>query len=386
MIKKTLKALYSSYKYKNEKRYFDNIIDYIDFDEAKQEILKSINTITFVIPGMYSFSGGHTSILRLGSHLANFGYNINYVSYKNQNVEDMEKSAEINLANFKGRFFSKDQLFDLSSDVYVATMWDSSYVVKKLPGYKMYFVQDYEPYFYPYGEKHILAKKSYELGLHIVTLGPWIKEKIKSEKQSLTKIDAIDFPYEKSEYGFVERNFNDYKHKKEFDIAVYIKRTEKRAPFIIQNMLEKISNKLKEDKNITLNVFYFGEDKRVKLTSGKNLGKLNKTQLYELYKKSDFGMVASLTNISLVPYEMMATCLPIIEFEEGTFKHFFKSDCAILTSFNWKVLYQHLIEVIDNPELLKIKVNNGLNELKDLSWENTAKQFSEIIKSLSRAQ
>ena len=59
-------------------------------------------------------------------------------------------------------------------------MWDSSYIVKKLPGYKMYFVQDYEPYFYPYGEKYILAKKSYELGLHMVTLGPWINKKIKT--------------------------------------------------------------------------------------------------------------------------------------------------------------------------------------------------------------
>jgi glycosyltransferase involved in cell wall biosynthesis len=49
---------------------------------------------------------------------------------------------------------------------------------------------------------------------------------------------------------------------------------------------------------------------------------LSKKQLLSLYRKADFGMVASMSNVSLVPYEMLATGLPLIEFEDGTFPYF----------------------------------------------------------------
>ena len=93
------------------------------------------------------------------------------------------------------------------------------------------------------------------------------------------------------------------------------------------NLGKDMLKKLKEDllqEGITLNIKYFGETKDFICDGGENLGKLNKSQLLDLYNSSDFGMVASLTNISLVPYEMLATGLPIIEFKEGTFNYVYK--------------------------------------------------------------
>ncbi len=61
-------------------------------------------------------------------------------------------------------------------------------------------------------------------------------------------------------------------------------------------------------------------------TFGNNLGKLNKEEMKSLYEKSDFGIVASMTNISLVPYEMLAMGLPIVEFKDGSFPFFFPGE------------------------------------------------------------
>src|SRR5699024_7301132 len=131
-----------------------------------------------------------------------------------------------------------------------------------------------------------------------------------------------------------------------------VKSEEKRAPFIIQSILGKLKIEF-ENKNIKLEVYYFGEDKNLSLKNGTNLGKLNKDQLFELYKKCDFGVVASLTNISLVPYEMIASNLPIIEFEEGTFKFFFEEDSSILTSFDYMELSDKLYNMIKKPEKIE---------------------------------
>ena len=51
-------------------------------------------------------------------------------------------------------------------------------------------------------------------------------------------------------------------------------------------------------------------------------------------------MVASLTNISLVPYEMIAAGLPVIEFKDGTFEYFFSKETAISVSYTHPDVYK----------------------------------------------
>ena len=60
-----------------------------------------------------------------------------------------------------------------------------------------------------------------------------------------------------------------------------------------------------------------------------------------------------LINISLVPYEMLATGLPIFEFKEGTFNYFFPKGSALVTSFDYNEFYEMFKNAINNPNLLK---------------------------------
>ncbi|CEQ10469.1 glycosyltransferase [[Clostridium] sordellii] len=378
-IKSYLKNKYNERRYKAEYMYFNELSKYLDFSKVENDLPEKIDSICFVIPGMLEHSGGHTSILRLGTNLYELGYDIRYLSYSNQSIEELKKIASANLANYKGSMHDKSEIKIIENDIVIATLWDSVYYAKKMKGYKMYFIQDYEPYFYTYGEKHLLAKKTYDLGLHMVSLGKWNKYMI--ESNYTVNVDYIDFPYEKSEYNYMERDFSGYKIRKEFNLAVYIKNDEKRAPFIIQSIMGYLKNDFAK-KGIKLNIYYFGENKNIKLNNGENLGKLNKKELFDLYRKCDFGMVASLTNISLVPYEMIATGLPVIEFSEGTFSFFFEEGSCILTSFDYRELSNKMTKYINDDEALFNLTKKAYHQILTLSWEQSAKQFNNILENL----
>ncbi len=340
-----------------------------------------INKITFVIERMAKYNGGQTSILRLGTELSKLGYQVGYIVYKPQSKSYMIECAGCNLSHYQGEMYTNKYLDKLNSDVVIASSWDTVSFVKKMKGYKMYFLQDYEPYFYSFGELFLMANKTYEQGLHMVSLGPWNKEMVEKNSRVISPVDTIEFPYEKREYPSGKRDYAAYSKKKDFILAVYLKYYGKRLPCISQYLLRQVKEEFKKD-GITLHIKYFGEDKSFHCDAGENLGMLSKKELLALYKKADFGMVASMSNISLVPYEMLATGLPLIEFEDGTFPYFFPENSAILTSLSHMDLYRKMKEAVKKPQILEEMHNTAESYLESLSWKKSAEQFSDILKGL----
>ena len=101
--------------------------------------------------------------------------------------------------------------------------------------------------------------------------------------------------------------------------------------------------------------------------------------VHELYCECDFGMVASLTNISLVPYEMIAAGLPVIEFKDGTFDYFFSKETAILCDLSYKHLEKEILYYVENPAELEEMTIRANKSILSLSWEKSANQFVEIL-------
>ena len=308
------------------------LLDRYDASVYENQKPEQVKSVLFIITRLVRFSGGQTSILRLGTELHKLGYEVGYAVYKPQSKEEMQICASSNLSGFKGDLYTMEELNAMyqcnSFDVVVASSWDTLSFAKKLGKYTMYFVQDYEPYFYPFGEVFLLAKKTYEQGAHMVSLGNWNAEMIKKECHPVSPIDVVDFPYEKKEYPKKERDYMAYQGKKHFVIAVYLKYYGKRLPCILQYMMTNVIKQF-EKNGITLEVKYFGEAKNFTVKGGKNQGMLSKKELLALYEEADFGIVASMSNISLIPYEMLATGLPLVEFEDGTFEYFFPKDSDI---------------------------------------------------------
>lgn len=333
----------------------------------------------FVVGGINQFGGGTTSVLRIGSYMADFGVDVVYIIYS-QNVEISELNAKFALPACKGRFMSYSEAVNDKFDFVIATYWTSVYKALKLNGYKVYFVQDYEPLFFGMGEEHLLAKKSYEMGFHIISLGKWNIDMINNNIHSLAKMkmDFVPFPYEPDEYQYKEHDFDHIKEDRNIKFAIYIRSNRKRVPNLLQWIMGNLEDRLKrEEYTVTLN--YFGIDRRYPLANGNNLGKMSKDDLRKLYDSSDIGVVASMTNISLVPYEMIAAGLPVIEFLEGSYSAFFPDNSAILTDINSSGLEDSIMELIKNPSAMSDMNNFARKQIEGLSWNDTSARFLKIL-------
>ncbi|KRN81844.1 glycosyltransferase family 1 protein [Ligilactobacillus acidipiscis] len=363
---------------------YDNYLEYFNNKPAKQERQEKYHSLTFVSTGIIPYDGGITTMLHLGTLLSQQGYDVYYQSCVPQKVEDMRTNAEFNFPGYQGTCLAEEQFFNHSSDIWVATLWETAYLIKNLPGYKMYFVQDYEPYFYPYGDRSQLAKRSYELGLHMVSLGPWCAEMVQKNCHINSPLDYINFPVDVAHYQLKERNFEKYLGKKILNLAVYTKfNSPRRAPINLQMVLYNTEKLLKE-KGIELNINYFGTNKNERFINGRNLGKLTKAQLRDLYYQSDFGIAPSMTNFSLVPFEMMSSGLPFIDFEEGTGPEFIPDNCCWYTRFNEYNLSALLQKICCQPKSLAKKTANAKKYLNSITWKKTLSDFLEIIANIDK--
>lgn len=378
ILKVKVKGILHNVQAKGEKRLVNYRLSNYDVSVIHNARPEKTKKILFVVERMAKYSGGQTSLLRLGTELAKLGHDVGYAVYKPQTHSDMEECASSNLSGYLGKLYTNKQLAGLKADIVIASSWDTVAFAKKISGYKMYFIQDYEPYFFSFGELFLMAKKTYEQGLHMVSLGAWNKEMIEKNCLPVSPVDSVDFPYESKEYPYYKRSYGNYSAKKEIVLAVYLKYYGKRLPNIIQYMLKQLKDKFLQE-GIKLRILYYGEDKSFQTEAGENLGMLSKKELLSLYKKADFGMVASMSNVSLVPYEMLATGLPLIEFEDGTFPYFFPEGSAILTSLDYEDLYQKMKQSLQNPDILKKRNEVARKYLSTLSWAKTAKQFDGII-------
>lgn len=380
------KRLYRTIKVLRFKVHLNNfknemsILHEIKYMRCEKQVLKAkkFYKIAFIIPDMVAFSGGETSILRLGTYLHELGHDVYYIPYKDLNKEKLEKNAEINLPNYKGSFMEKEALNTSKFDIGICTYWLSAYHLMAHQNnfdYKMYFIQDFEPYFYSVGDSYYLSLNTYKMGFHMVSLGEWNKKQI--ENLTTEKADYIDFPVEISEYNLENRKIS---IKDEIQIAVYIKTDEKRAPLFLIEQIVYLKKKLESiGYKVVLNIF--GMDVSIKIDGVNNLGLLKGHELRELYKKSHFGLVASLTNISLINYEMLMSGLPVIDFWEGSAPTFFTENEMIFTKFDGNDMFNKVHYYLKHQKELNDMVKRGQKKIlgERKTWEESSYKFNELI-------
>lgn len=375
-------------QHKNMDNYVDKLLKIASFSEISQTPPTKFKRIIIVTPFMSKHSGGLTSVLRIAKRLSDKGVDVFFVCPVSDDCVKMEENAKSNLSSYTAKYITWTEAQSEEFDFVIPVQDIMVYYARKLKGYMVYFVQDYEPYFNPVGDRYFLSKKSLELGEDIISLGDWNLQEIKKniDVSKIGKLYSVEFPFESSEYPFEDKSFNLLTEKKEINIAVYTKREPKRIPGIVMCMLEMTKKEL-ENRGFKLNIYYFGLHKIEKPKSGINLGKVSKSTIRELYSKCDFGFVASMTNISLVPYEMIGSGLPVFEFNDGSYPAFLGKDTAILlNSFDYKEFVDKMLYYKTNPDEIEKLIQNGKNKIKSLSWDKTGQQFYDILQSIVKGK
>ncbi|MCW2961154.1 MAG: glycosyltransferase family 1 protein, partial [Thermoleophilia bacterium] len=117
-------------------------------------------TINWVIPPANAGSGGHQNIFRFVSHLEARGHTCRIYVHDPHSVRSSSIHEQIIRENFV-EMAAEIAVLDgpmAPADGIIATSWPTAYPVYSDPSsaLRFYFVQDFEPLFYPLGSEYVL--------------------------------------------------------------------------------------------------------------------------------------------------------------------------------------------------------------------------------------
>lgn len=274
-------------------------------DEAVASVASKNMKISWVIPPMGSVSGGHTTILRIVAGLESHGHVCRLYIYDPGKISS-EQEIRDNLMHYPE--VSAEIIYDFKQiepcDALFATSWHTAYPVYNaaISAKKYYLIQDFEPLFDPAGSYSTLADNTYKFGLHGITLGGWMKQKLESE-YGMT-CDNFDLAVTGNEYTYSNREAR----KK---IVFYPRPVTPRRGFELGVLALEVFH----DQHPEYEIHLVGWDvSRYDIPFPYiNHGTVSIAELNELYNDCAAGLVLSFTNMSLLPLEMMATgCVPVV--------------------------------------------------------------------------
>lgn len=249
-------------------------------------------------------SGGHTTLFRVIRYLEAHGYR-NRVYFYDVYRADQRYYASIarNYYGFHGEIADVTEGMKDAHAV-VATSWQTAYPVfnSRCAGKRFYFVQDFEPYFYPAGSYSVLAENTYRMGFHAITAGRWLAQKLRAEFEM--EADAFDFGCDTTHYYRQESQ-----RIRRSGVVFYARPEAARRGF----ELGLLALEMFSARNPDIEIHFYGEKIPGLRFRATNHGRVPPEQLNQIYNQCYAGLSLSLTNVSLVPHEMLAAgCIPVV--------------------------------------------------------------------------
>ena len=262
---------------------------------------KGPTTLNWLVIPPAANSGGHTTLFRMINWLEGANYQNRVYLYDNFQSDHAHYAGIIrNRYGFSGivRPYA-DGMED--ADGVLATSWPTAYAAMKSPcaGKRFYFVQDFEPYFYPVGSEHVLAEDTYRMGFHGITAGSWLARKLRTEYGM--RADHFEFGCDTSRYVRREGRRN--------GVAFYARSDTPRRGYELGILALQIFAERHPGVDLHL---YGGRVGKLPFRFV-NHGSVDPGTLNEIYNQCFAGLSLSLTNLSLVPHEMLAAgCIPVV--------------------------------------------------------------------------
>jgi len=255
-------------------------------------------TVAWVMTPPAAGSGGHTTLFRMIAALEARGHRCVVYVYDKDGVDTAALDARIreHWPAVAGRV--RDVVAGISGvDAVVATSWESAHLVVRYsrePVRRLYFLQDYEPYFYGHGAEYALAAMTYRLPFRRIALGEMLDGMLR-DATGLGS-DVVPFGCDSEVYrppepgtpraGVVFYCRPDFPRRGYEIAAVALREFHRRHP----DQRVHVYGTPPTDLGIP-HVFH---------------GRLTSAQLNELYGSTVCGLALSFTNITLVAEEMLA--------------------------------------------------------------------------------
>lgn len=267
-------------------------------------------TVAWIMSPAGESSGGHQNLYRFIDYLERAGHRVKIYLYS---VRNTSSANEISAMTARSTSYPNLQASvewytsaGVSADVdaIFATGWETAYPAfrDESPARRFYFVQDFEPYFYPVGSEYALAENTYRFGFTGVTAGGWLAGKLHREYGMSTS--SFDFGAERENYFLTN-------HERRSEIFFYARPVTERRGFELGVMALDLFAQARPDVKINIagwDVSRFGLP-----FAFTNLGSLAVSDLNAVYNRCGAALVLSMTNMSLLPLELLASgVIPVV--------------------------------------------------------------------------
>lgn len=260
------------------------------------------------------------------------------------------------------------------TDAIVATGWETAYpaFLDQSRARRFYFVQDFEPLFYPTGTEALLAENTYRFGFHGITAGAWLSSKLSSEYGM--RADSFDFSVDRSLYQYQNSGPRS-------EIFFYARPVTPRRAF--EFGLLALADFARMRPDVMINLAGWDVSNWSIPFEFNNLSSLQLNQLNAVYNRCAAGLVLSLTNMSLLPLELLsAGVVPVVN----------DAPSNRLVSNNPNIEYvpasplaiaRKLVEVIERPDAVAHS-RRIADSVAATTWEDSGKVFVEAFEKAMR--
>lgn len=329
--------------------------------------------IAWVIPHPGKGSGGHRTIIQNVNALIKAGYECDiFVEENGQDTGETVKQKINEWYEFCTAGVYVGFNLQKEYDLMFATGWQTIDFVRKLPAKKKaYFIQDFEPWFFPMGDQYIITENSYRYGFLPVTIGKWLSYKMQNEFG--TPSQYFDFGADINVYKPLENI-----EKENAICLVYQPEKPRRCDYIALKAL-KLVKMMKPD----VHIYLYGSNVEASFEfECENLKIIPIEKCNELYNKCKVGICMSASNPSRIPFEMMASGLPVVELYKENNIYDLPNDGVMLAEPTPEAIASAVIYLLDNPDECKKMSEFGKNYMKDYPLERGFEQFTKAVKEM----
>lgn len=337
-------------------------------------------TIHWIVPAFSAGAGGMTNILRVVRHLELSGHkNALWVHAPWEAYDDWKKGLSARYRRMiETSFFPiaaevnplPDDLDTIRGDAVVATDHYSAYPTRalRLVRKRFYFLQDHEAEFSPTGFATLFADATMGFGFDALSNGPWLHEMaIRHGMWSMQWDQAAD----------PEHYYATGQPRRPGRIAFYARmETPRRAVELGMLAFELLAR-----WGVEFHVDFFGGDIDTADLPYASIshGVLSAARLGDLYRSSTIGMVFSATNYSIIPREMMACGLPVVEVASVSARMSFPEPAAILSEPTPEAVAAQLRTLLLDARRREQLSARGLEHVARYSWERSAAEIEHAM-------
>ncbi len=359
---------------------YDNFLYAINYQPSAGPHAKAIKTtrdpvmvLHWIVPVFSAGAGGISNILRIVRHLELSGHRSTiWVHTPWATTEDWKQGLSARYKRLIEEEFRPIQaevhpldgnLDCIRGDAVIATDHYSAYPARAIMNVRkrFYFLQDHEAEFSPTGFATLFADATLNFGFDAISNGAWLHElAIRRGMWSIQWEQAADPTH----------YFDSTRPRKPNHIAFYARlETPRRAV-----ELGLLAFELLARWGMDFHVEFFGgtiDATRLPYAST-NHGVLSADRLGKLYRSASVGMVFSSTNYSIIPREMMACGLPVIEIASPSARMSFPEAAAVLSEPTPEAVARHLRTLLLDGVRRDQIAARGREHASQFSWDKSA--------------